>query len=111
MESLEFLSLFNIFIVLDGGIDGNGNSNGDYNKYNDQLFHIKSVGKTLTCTPVPISTSSLNSGDVFVLDLGLNIYQWNGRSASGNEKTRAAELTSKLKSERNGLPNVIIYGI
>lgn len=95
---------------MDGGIDTGFNIMKPL-EYKPQLFQIKSIGRTLTVTSVPLSTSSLNTGDVFILDEGLNIYQWNGSKSSGSEKHKAMELTSSLKSERHGKPVVTVYGI
>lgn len=55
---------------------------------------------TLIVKQVPLSVESLNSGDVFVLDLGKEILQWNGKEASGMEKNKAAEYVRKLDDER-----------
>jgi len=35
----------------------------------------------------------LDSGDVYLLDMGLNIYQWNGSGASVFEKQKVQTLT------------------
>ncbi|KAL6597624.1 hypothetical protein U3516DRAFT_803589 [Neocallimastix sp. 'constans'] len=104
-ESEIFISYFKQLVIMNGGADSGFNIVKPV-EYKPQLFHIKSVGKTLTCTSVPLSTSSLNTGDVFVLDLGLNIYQWNGSKASGIEKHKAMEFTSALDSERSGKPTI-----
>ncbi len=36
---------------------------------------------------------TLNSGDVFILDAGRHIFQWNGKGASRVEKTKALEVS------------------
>jgi hypothetical protein len=41
---------------------------------------------------VPAAKSRLNSGDVFILDLGLKIYQWNGSGASVHEKSKVVMM-------------------
>ena len=107
-ESKLFLSYFKQFIIMQGGIESGFNKVKPV-EYKPQLFHIKSIGKTLTCTSVPITIDSLNSGDVFVLDQGLQIYQWNGCKASGIEKHKSMEFTSSLKAERGGRPKVTVY--
>jgi len=107
-ESKLFLSYFKKFIVMEGGIDSGFNIVKPV-EYKPQLFHIKSIGRTLTCTSVPVTTDSLNTGDVFVLDQGLIIYQWNGCKASGVEKYKAMEFTSALKNERKGQPKVTVF--
>lgn len=35
---------------------------------------------------VPYLRTSLNSGDVYILDMGMQIYQWNGAESSGMER-------------------------
>lgn len=55
-------------------------------------------------TEVPLSSSSLNSGDVFVLDLGLRLIQWQGASCSGPERQKAAALMQAIDDERGGKP-------
>ena len=57
---------------------------------------------------VALSASSLNDGDVFLLDAGLTIYQWNGSSASRQEKFKALELATKIKdAERGGKAKLV----
>jgi len=107
-ESELFISYFDNFVISHGGVDSGFNIVKPV-EYEQQLYHVKAVGKTLTCTSVPVSTSSLNTGDVFILDQGLNIYQWNGSKAAGIEKHKAMEFTSHLKSERSGRPEVKVF--
>lgn len=37
---------------------------------------------------IPLKKSLLNSGDVYVLDMGLQIFQWNGQNCNKDEKWR-----------------------
>jgi len=37
---------------------------------------------------VPAAKSRLNQGDVFILDIGLKVYQWNGSGANAFEKNK-----------------------
>ena len=53
-----------------------------------------------------MSHKSLNSGDVFIIDAGLNIYQWNGKKAGIFEKSKGAELSRAIDDERAGKPQV-----
>jgi len=48
----------------------------------------------------------MNHGDVFILDAGLNIWQWNGKSSPPMERRKAAEVVAALKAEREGKPTV-----
>jgi len=53
---------------------------------------------------VELKASSLNDGDVFILDAGLQLYQWNGKSAGIHEKRKGQEIIEAYKKERNGRP-------
>ena len=46
------------------------------------------------CGQVPASKSRLSAGDVFILDMGLTIYQWNGSGANPFEKNKVCFLES-----------------
>ena len=45
----------------------------------------------------PLSKKSLDSSDVFILDLGLEVYQWNGKTCNKDEKFRAVQYLQTLK--------------
>jgi hypothetical protein len=65
-------------------------------------LHLKGA-RNVRVTQVPVKRESLNDGDVFVLDLGLTIYQWNGSKASKNEKAKGVDVCLKIKDdERKG---------
>ena len=57
---------------------------------------------------VPKSVESLNSGDIFVLDLNSELYLWAGKDANVQEKAKAREVILALKEARKGLPKVTI---
>ncbi|TGZ64642.1 hypothetical protein CRM22_006276 [Opisthorchis felineus] len=60
-------------------------------------------------TEVTFSRKSLNSNDVFILDLGTKAYQWNGQNASKDERFKAGEFMQALESERMGrCPTVVV---
>ena len=52
-------------------------------------------------TEVPLSLDSLNSGDVFILDLGPKIIVWAGSAATGMEKNKALTYTIALRDDRD----------
>lgn len=79
---------------------------------------------------VEMTTKSLNSGDVFILDAGLVLYQWQGKSSgtiilmtiklkllllissSGpSERLKAAQLTRAISDERGGKASIIVLGM
>ena len=46
---------------------------------------------------VPCTTGSLNTGDVFILDAGLQLYLWNGPDANMYEKSKGALAMQRIK--------------
>ena len=52
-------------------------------------------------TEVPLSTGSLGSDDVFILDLGQKIIVWAGSAATGMEKNKALTYTVALRDDRD----------
>jgi gelsolin len=104
-ESEAFLKLFNNQIkLLSGGVE-TGFKHVKPEEYEPRLLQIKGKRK-VRVTQVPLACSSLNSGDCFILDNGLTIWQWNGSKAGIFEKNKAAELSRAIDDERAGKPEV-----
>jgi gelsolin len=100
-ESDMFLTYFNNQIkIMEGGIDS-GFKHVEPEKYRPRLLHLKGK-KKVRVTEVELNRSSLNSGDVFVLDNGLTLYQWNGKKSGPQEKMKGAQLTKATSDERKG---------
>jgi gelsolin len=101
-ESDLFLSYFpNGTSLLEGGAD-TGFRHVEAAKYTPRLLHFSGAGKNVVVTQVPAAKSRLNSGDVFILDMGLTIYQWNGSGASAFEKNKGSQFINNIKAERSG---------
>jgi len=104
-ESDLFLSYFkNEIKILEGGVDS-GFKHVEPEKYQARLLHLKGK-KKVRVTQVDKSHDSLNSGDVFILDAGLNIFQWNGTKSGPQEKMKGAQLSRALAEERKGRAKV-----
>lgn len=54
--------------------------------------------------------SSLVEGDVFVLDKGRQVWQFNTKTSIGQEKFKAAEFVQSLANDRQGQCEVTVYG-
>ncbi|CAG8479422.1 5793_t:CDS:10 [Ambispora gerdemannii] len=106
-ESKLFFSYFNRFIVEEGGI-ASGFKHTEPKTYRPRLLKLKQVGRTVVIREVPKDYRSLNSGDVFVLDTGITLYQLNGKNSQGAEKVKAAEFVRAVEAERNGATNIIV---
>ncbi|KAJ1555759.1 hypothetical protein HK096_001756, partial [Nowakowskiella sp. JEL0078] len=112
-ESEKFLSYFKHFQVASGGIE-TGFRHVKSKEYISRLLRVSNNqaipgGKGLIIREVLLSFESLNTGDVFILDAGLKIFQWNGAKSSGIERVKAAEFVRTLDSDRNGLSVVTVF--
>jgi gelsolin len=109
-ESDAFLALFpaKTIHILQGGVE-TGFTHVKAAEYQPRLLHVKGRINNVRVTQVPLSASSLNSGDVFILDNGLTLYQWNGKKSGGGERMKAAQLCRAIDDERGGKPDVVVY--
>jgi gelsolin len=57
-----------------------------------------------------VTNDFINSGDVFILDTGKVLYQWNGKASSGIERVKAAEYAHGLEADRAGAVSVETFG-
>jgi len=100
-ESPLFLGYFKDHItLLEGGVDS-GFKHVEPEKYVPRLLHFKGK-KKVRVTQVDCVRASLNSADVFLLDCGLKLYQFNGAKCTPFERSKAAQTATKYESERNG---------
>jgi len=100
-ESHLFLSYFHDHItIMEGGIES-GFNHVEPEKYQPRLLHFKGKKKVRT-TQVDLVRQSLNSSDVFVLDLGLKIFQFNGKHSTPFERAKAAQFCVAMETERHG---------
>ena len=102
-ESEKFVKLFNGdgkgMIVLEGGIESGFNVVKP-EEYEPRLLKVKGKIGATSVQQVKFSADSLNQGDVFVLDAGLQLYQWNGPEANAAEKSRASHIVQNIYANR-----------
>jgi len=101
-ESKAFLSYFDNFIVLEGGVDS-GFNHVKPTEYRPRLLHVKGTAKTMCVREVPIDPKSVNSGDTFLLDLGKKVIQFQGKECSGMERAKAGQVTRALDDQRGNV--------
>lgn len=100
-ESKQFLSLFPTGIqYLAGGIES-GFKKVEKDKYEPRLLHVKGR-RNIRVWQTKLDWSSLNSGDCFILDLGLTIYVWNGSDAGRMEKIKVLDVARRIRDEERG---------
>jgi gelsolin len=106
-ESDLFLTYFkNEIKLLSGGVE-TGFKHVKPEEYKPRLLHLKGK-KKVRITEVPMERNSLNSGDVFILDAGLKIFQFNGKKAGPQEKQKGAQLSRAIVDERKGKPKISV---
>ena len=68
-----------------------------YIVHSHTLIHTFKLQKGVSVKEVFLSRKSLDSTDVFILDLGLEIYQWNGKTCNKDEKFKAVQYLQQIK--------------
>eukprot|EP01080_Neovahlkampfia_damariscottae_P002213 gene2213-2387_t len=65
--------------------------------------------KRIRSKVVLLNVNSLNSSDVFILDAGMKVFQWNGKKASKFKKARGLDVTTNIRvKDRSGTAKAII---
>ena len=95
------------FRILSGGAES-GFRHVKPTEYKPRLLHFSGTRKAVEVREVPMSVKRLVSSDVFILDLGLKVYQWNGSEANKDEKFKVCAYFS-VKYKRNELFFVILF--
>ena len=96
---------FHIFLpmitrYLSGGVES-GFRKVEKDKYEPRLLHVKGR-RNIRVQQTKLAWSSMNSGDVFILDLGLTLYVWNGSEAGRLEKIKGLEVANRIRDEERG---------
>lgn len=112
-ESKQLLSYFRTFSTLSGGVK-TGFHHWTAPEYPARLLMVKSApiagGHKSSVVVREVTKDFINTGDVFVLDTGKVLYQWNGKKSSGIEKVKAAEYAHGIEADRAGDVNVETFG-
>ncbi|NWH36962.1 VILI protein, partial [Chloropsis hardwickii] len=101
-ESETFRAYFKQGLIYKKGGVASGMKHVETNTYNIQrLLHVKGK-KNVVAGEVEMSWKSFNRGDVFLLDLGQLIIQWNGPESNRNERLRAMTLAKDIRDRERG---------
>ncbi|NWV69481.1 VILI protein, partial [Malurus elegans] len=101
-ESETFRAYFKHGLIYKKGGVASGMKHVETNTYNIQrLLHVKGK-KNVVAGEVEMSWKSFNRGDVFLLDLGQLIIQWNGPESNRNERLRAMTLAKDIRDRERG---------
>ncbi|CDO77148.1 hypothetical protein BN946_scf184657.g23 [Trametes cinnabarina] len=115
-ESPRFLSYFPRFICLHGGIaSGFHHVSSPPRDNSRRLYRITSLQVPGHASPhlqireVPVEAASVTQGDVYVLDMGERVWQFNTRQSTGKVRFKAAEFVHNLVDERKGRCKSTVY--
>ncbi|XP_074549430.1 villin-1 [Halichoeres trimaculatus] len=101
-ESPRFRSYFRNGLIYKKGGVASGFNHVDTNAYNVlRLLHVKGR-KHVTASEVEVSWNSFNNGDIFLLDIGKAIVQWNGPQSNRREKLKAVLLAQDIRDRERG---------
>uniref|UniRef100_UPI00358FAFE8 villin-1-like isoform X1 n=2 Tax=Myxine glutinosa TaxID=7769 RepID=UPI00358FAFE8 len=101
-ESELFRGYFKHGIIYKKGGLESGFNHVETNNYNvRRLLHVKGK-KNITAMEVEISWDSINKGDVFLLDLGKVIIQWNGPLSNRMERLKGLNLAQDIRDRERG---------
>jgi hypothetical protein len=107
-ESDLFLSYFkNGIQYLHGGVES-GYKHVEPEVFEPRLLLVKGR-KYPRVFPVPVTATSLNQSDCFVLDLGSNIYIWTGTDANQFEKVAALNFAVNVKNHERKMKAMLHY--
>lgn len=101
-ESEKFKSYFSKGITVMNGGAATGFRHVEPEEYKPRLLHFSGSGTNVTVKEVPLCRDRLTATDCFILDMGLQIFQWNGNESSPFEKNKAATYCQELEGEHGG---------
>ena len=105
-ESELFKSYFDFFTVIKGGVDADLEQYKSEN-YRGKLFHVHSKGSKIQSREIGINRRNLDSGDVYLLDIGLKVFIWTGKKANSYEKFHMGCIAQKIKDIRHNKVTVV----
>ncbi|CAG5126658.1 unnamed protein product [Candidula unifasciata] len=110
-ESDLFKSYFPQGITLMEGGCATGFRHVPPEQYQGRLFHFgRDKTGNVIVKEIPQAASLISEGDVYILDLGLKIYQYNGQSSSPIERAKAMEYVGELKRVRGSASSFVLEG-
>lgn len=102
-ESELFQTYFETMSIMEGGAE-TGFRHVKPEEYPTRLLHFCGKRRNVQVYERAPCKKNLKSDDVYILDCGLDIYQFNGNACNKDERMKAMQYMQKLRSDRNGRP-------
>mmetsp|Transcript_49212 Transcript_49212/g.67098 ORF Transcript_49212/g.67098 Transcript_49212/m.67098 type:complete len:373 (-) Transcript_49212:188-1306(-) len=99
-ESHAFHEIFPKLTYCEGGVDS-GFTHVEPEAYLARLQMVKKIGRQIQVHQVPLTRASLNQGDCFILDAGLEVFTWMGSESSPFEKQKCNNVAENIEGSRN----------
>ncbi|XP_071399077.1 advillin [Centroberyx affinis] len=101
-ESDAFRGHFKLGIIYKKGGVASGMRHTETNSYDiERLLHVKGK-KRVIAMEVEMSWQSFNLGDVFLVDIGKTIIQWNGPESNKQERLKGMLLAKDIRDRERG---------
>uniref|UniRef100_A0A0B6ZP87 Actin-modulator n=1 Tax=Arion vulgaris TaxID=1028688 RepID=A0A0B6ZP87_9EUPU len=80
-------------------------------QYEPRLFHFnRDKAGRVTVREIPRAASLIDEGDVYILDLGPKLYQYNGSKSNPMERTKAMQYIVNIKGQRGDASSEVLEG-
>lgn len=102
-ESAAFSALFKHvggLEYLEGGV-ASGFKKVERDVYETKLLMVKG-SRNVRVREVPLSNTSLNTGDVFILDMGLKLFLYFGENSNKAERSKGLDVINKIRNNDRG---------
>jgi len=110
-ESKLFKSYFDDFTTIEGGA-ASGFRHVPPEEFIPRLFRFaKDANGKVVTKEIPRAESLVTEGDVFVLDMGVKLYQYNGDESNPFERNHASQWIGKVKSKRGEAESEVLEGV
>lgn len=111
-ESALFKSYFEDGISLIEGGAESGFRHVPAEEYIPRLFRFaKDKNGKMTSTEIARAPGLVTEDDVFILDMGVRIFQYNGENSSPFERNAASTKIGKIKSKRGDAESEVLEGV
>jgi len=101
-ETKEFLGLWSSLNILEGGV-ASGFRHVTPEEYVPRLIHVSGRNKKkMKAEQIPLNVDNLNGNDCFLLDAGVELYQFHPPGASIWEKQACLGKTLEIEESRKG---------
>ena len=117
-ESAEFLSKLDGLRILDKNMAKSMLKDVSTGEFAGEADHVNALYRVsseeydginaMKFKQVPFKKSSLDSEDVFIADLGVDIYVWQGKTSNVKEKVKAIQFARQFDAERAGAQRPVV---